>query len=611
MARGFVFFCLLAMALVVDAAPLCAQDPDRWPEWLGSPPKQIESQRFDPPHFARGQGEYFSIVKIGLSLAAMWLWMVAADWVNRDAVTLKRDYRRWNAIVFFSFFAAFLLLWVWPYFALTYALLLLSLAGPTAAYVYVRNKALHDAEKVFTPDHLKFLVLSKLSIFGVKAPKAGGGKKEKSAPIVLTPRGAPTQQDEQVRLIAARQLNGFNNAGHLVHRAVQRRASAIMIDFTQEAAAVRYQIDGVWMDVETQPRQYADPLLASMKALSGLKPEERRIRQQGQFMAIDEAAKLKLPGKLTTQGTKTGERAIMQFDDPMLRKRRLPDIGIRQKLQDDLQALFKQTKGLVVLAAPPGNGLTTITTVCLSAVDRYTRTVMAVEDVRSKDVEVENVPITTFDGLEQETAATKLPGVIRQFPDVIVVPDVADSDTLKVLCEEAREERLVVITLRAKDASEALVRPLLTKVSPKSYAMAVTAVVAHRLVRKLCEKCREAYPPPPQILQRLGITADKVPAFYRPPTPRPDQRNQEPCPECGGIGYKGQTGIVELLTVTDPLRQQLVQDPSIEAVRKAARKAGLKTFEDEGLLLVVKGVTSVAELARVLKEPAPAAAAAT
>jgi type II secretory ATPase GspE/PulE/Tfp pilus assembly ATPase PilB-like protein len=233
---------------------------------------------------------------------------------------------------------------------------------------------------------------------------------------------------------------------------------------------------------------------------------------------------------------------------------------------------------------------------------------MAVEDMRNKDVEVENVPITTYDSLEQETPLTKLPGVIRQFPDVLVVPDVTDADSLKLLCEEARDEqRLVIITVRAKEASEALLRPLLTKISPKTYAGAVTGVVAHRLVRKLCETCREAYPPPPQILQRLGISADKVSAFYRPPT----QPRQEVCPDCGGIGYKGQIGLIELLTVNDAVRQQIVKDPKVDAVRNVARKAGLKVFEDEGLLLVVKGVTSVQELARVLKEPAPTAGAAT
>jgi len=572
-----------------NAQQAAAQTAGKWPDWIGS---------FNPPSFPRGEGFYFGIGKIVASLVVLWIWTALADWINRDAQQLKLNYRRWNAIVFFSFVPAFLLLWIIPWFALSYTLLLIAAVAGPAAYVVVRNKPLHEADKVFTLDHLQHKAFG---LFG----RTPGPKKPKTptAPLTLSPRGGAAPQDDQVRLIAARQLNGLPAAQNLLYKALGRRASAVMLDYAAEAAGVRFQIDGVWLEAETMPRQFADPLLASLKALCGLKPEERRARQQGTFLAVEDLTKAKRPAKLTSQGTKTGERVVVQFEDPNLRKRRLAEMGLRQKLQDDIQELMKQPKGLIILAAPPGGGLTTLTTVCLSAVDRFTRSAMAVEDVRSKDLEVENVPVTPYDSLEQETPQSKLPGVIRQFPDVLVVPEYTDSETLEVLCREARDERLVFTMVRARDAAEALVRPLLTKVSPKTYAMAITAVIVHRLLRKLCESCREPYPPPPQILQRLGITADKVPAFYRPPT----QPRQEVCKECAGLGYKGVVGMVELLTVTDPVRRQLFQDPAVDAVRAAARKAGLKTFEDEGLMLVVKGVTSVQELARVLKEGTPAA----
>jgi type II secretory ATPase GspE/PulE/Tfp pilus assembly ATPase PilB-like protein len=280
----------------------------------------------------------------------------------------------------------------------------------------------------------------------------------------------------------------------------------------------------------------------------------------------------------------------------------LPDLGLRQKAQEDLVALLAEKKGVIVLAAPPGGGMTTLTTACLSAIDRYTRSVMALEEQSSKDIQVENIPVTTYDALEQETPMTKLPGLIRQFPDVLVVPELNDDKTAALLFEEATtEDRLVITMARARDSVEALARPLATKVPAKRYAAAIKGVIAQRLVRKLCDQCKEAYPPPPQILQRLGVPPDKVQAFYRPPT----QPRQEPCTACGGLGYVGQVALFELLVVNDTVRKQLLTDPNPDAMRPVARKAGLKTFEDEGLLLVVKGVTSLQELARVLKE-APA-----
>ena len=599
MLRASVFLCGLLFVWLGDVAPVAAQQAG-WPDWIGD---------FNPPKFPRGVGFYFSIPKIFCSYALLLLWAFTGDWLSRDAMRNKLNYRRYNTIFYASFASAFLLLWVIPWFWLSFLLLIVAYAAPLAWYVRQRNAPMHDADKVFTPEHLRFLYGGILSRVGLKPPQTAREKEGAAVPLTLTPRGAATQQDEQVRQIAARQSPGFTPARNLIYKAMQNRASGIMLDYSQEAATVKLLIDGIWLDSETQPRQFADPLLASLKLLCGLKADERRARQTGQFLAVNDATKAKSPAKLTSQGTKSGERVLIQFEDANVRKRRLPDMGLRQKLQDDLQALMKQPKGLIILATPPTGGLTTLTTATLALIDRFTRTVMAIEDIRSKDIEVENVPITPYDSLEQETPMTKLPGVLRQFPDVLVVPEYTDAETLTLLCDEAQEERMVVTTVRAKEAAEALIRPLTTKVPAKKYAVAVTAVVAHRLIRKLCEKCKEAYPAPPQILQRLGLPPEKVPAFYRPPTPRPDR--PEICPDCNGLGYHGVTGLMELMTVNDHIRQSLLKEPTVESVRAIARKTGMKTMEDEGLLLVVKGVTSIPELARVLKEGTPAAAAAT
>lgn len=582
---------VLWVAFSADAA-WAQSTGEAWPEWIGA---------FTPPKFPRGEGFYFGIGKIITALLIMLAWTASVDWVNRDALQHKLNYRLWNSIVFGPFVVAFLLLWILPWFSLSFLLLLTAYIGPFAAYVRTRNKALHDAEKVFTRDHLQFVLADKLKRFGVKIPENAKRKGPVEAPVTISPRGAPSQAEEQTRAITARQSPGYGPARALVHKALQTRASGIMLDFTPEAAAIRMLVDGLWLDVEAQPRALADPTLAALKLVCGLKPEDRRSRQQGTFLVVDDATKAKHPTKLVSQGTKTGERALVQFEDPAVRKRRLADLGLRQKLHDDVQAAMNATKGLVLIAAPPGGGLTSLTSVCLAAVDRFTRSAMAVEDLRNKDLEVENIPVTTYDSLEKETPAAKLPQVIRQFPDVLVVPEYTDSETLTILCGEA-DERLVVTSLRAREASEAVLRPLQTKVAPKKYVVAVSAVVVQRLIRKLCDKCKEAYPAPPQILQRIGLTPDKVPAFYRPPT----QPRQEVCPECNGMGYRGQTAIVELLTMSDPVRQTILTKPTVEAVRAAAKKAGMKTFEDEGLVLVVKGITSVQELARVLKEGAAA-----
>lgn len=609
MPRILMFLAVVVLCGAWSAAPADAQvaspaaqatgapapkPADEWPDWIG---------HFDRG-FPRGPGGYLSLLNVSLLILVFWMWISTSDWVNRDAQELKLNYKKWNLAVWGPFAALFMPTFIIPWFYLSLVLLIAAWVVPLMTYVRFRNRQVTEAERAFGIDHARRVLAEKLEPLGIKIRSTP--KRDKSvAPVTLVARGAANPADDQKRMITARQAPGHDPARSLLYRGFHNRSTATLLDYTADAVGVRFSIDSVWIDGEKLPRAVGDPLLSCLKILSGLRPEERRARQTGSFHAVDESDGKKYICKITAQGTKTGERVLLQIDDPNLRKRKIEDLGLRQKTLDDLQALLSSKQGLIILAAPTGNGLTTIVSSCLSAIDRFTRSVMAVEDIQAKDLQVENVPVTSFNSLEQESPMTKLPGVIRQFPDILVVPELMNAETATLLCEEATsEDRLVFTTVRAKEAAEALLRPMLTKVPPKKYAVAVSGVLVQRLIRKLCDQCREAYPPPPQILQRLGIPADKVPAFYRPPT----QPRQEVCSKCGGLGYHGLTAIHELLVVNDMVRQQLIRDPSLEAVRTVAKKSGMKTFEDEGLLLVVKGVTSVPELARVLKEGTPAPA---
>ena len=271
---------------------------------------------------------------------------------------------------------------------------------------------------------------------------------------------------------------------------------------------------------------------------------------------------------------------------------------MRSRTQAQLDTLLTQPQGMVLFSSLPGGGLSSLIDGALSACDCYTRDFAAVEDVKNLEYEVENIHVTTFDPSAGEKVLPVLEKMVRTYPNVLVVRNLPDGETAKFLCDQVQEERLVVTAIRAKDASEALLRVLLLKVPPKDFAQAISGVVAVRLVRKLCEECKEAYNPQPEVLQQFGIPAGKIQTLFQPPS-QIDQKKV--CPACDGIGYKGRTGLFELITVDDGVREALVKNPKIEAVRSAARKAGLKTFQEEGLVLVVKGVTSLAELQRVLK----------
>jgi len=168
-------------------------------------------------------------------------------------------------------------------------------------------------------------------------------------------------------------------------------------------------------------------------------------------------------------------------------------------------------------------------------------------------------------------------------------------------------DRLSAGAIRAKDAAEALLRVVAMQPNVEKLAQAITVVVGQRLVRKLCETCRQAYEPPPQLLQKLGIPSGRVEVLFReyqPPPPGSKKRKGEPeiCPDCNGIGYRGQTGIFELIKIDDAIRKALVNQPQLDVVRRLARQAQNRSFQEEGVILVARGITSLNELQRVLKK---------
>jgi type II secretory ATPase GspE/PulE/Tfp pilus assembly ATPase PilB-like protein len=342
-----------------------------------------------------------------------------------------------------------------------------------------------------------------------------------------------------------------------------------------------------------------------MKMLCNLKPAERRARQTGFFQAAPEP-KVKYTCRLTTQGTAQGEVALLQLEGKKTNFKVLEDAGMRQKTQEDLMTLFDQKSGILLFCSPPQGGLSVLYDTFLEMTDRYLRNFVCVEDVQKRERGVENVQLTTYDSKAGEGLMTVLPKVARTYPDVMVVREPGTQEVIDFLLDQPSDNRYVVFGIRAKEAVEAPVRVLMLKTNHTNLANSLMGVVNVRLVRRLCEQCREAYAPPPELLKQMGIPAGKLEALYRPPTPV-EGRKQEICTRCNGIGYYGRAGIYELLSITDDMRKVLVSWPKLQPprvlqlLRDAQRATKQRTLQEEGLLLVARGITSVQELIRCLK----------
>lgn len=546
----------------------------------------------------RGPGDYLSWIKMLASFALFLLWVATTDWVSTDCQDLELDYKRWNPIVFGAFFGAFVLLWIVPTFWVGFPLLVIAYVAPLTAYILHRNSKVDNNERVLTPEHLRFWFATKLNALGAKIDVEKRDPHESGPPVKVFARGGDERTDN-VRLLQARQSPGLRTAREILADALAGRASAIMLDYTQEAVAVRTMVDGVWIPWEPRSREQGDPAAESLKWLCGLNPQDRQRRQQGLFAAEYNAQRY--AATFVSQGTATGERILIQFEEKGVHFKTLDEIGMKPKMQEQLRGLLELEQGFLLLSAMPANGLRNTTDVVLHACDRFTREFAALEEEAHRYPEVENIPVTIYKAAEKPSPADVLPKFFRGEPNVAVVRDLVDGRTVEIMCKEIAVKRLMISTVRAKDCVEALLRVLALGVPPSLFAQSVTAVLNQRLIRKLCESCKEAYTPTPQILQQLGIPGGRVQAFYRPPQPNPEEP-KEPCKVCNGIGYFGRTAVFELMVVGEAIRHVLATNPKAELLRQAARKDGMKSLQEEGVLLVARGVTSLPELMRVLKQ---------
>lgn len=221
----------------------------------------------------RGPGFYLSVIK----MAACWLlflaWVKTTDWVSSDCQELKKlDYQQWNPIVFGAFFAAFVLVWLIPTFWIGFPLLVIAYVAPLITYIVRRNALVSNDQRMLTPEHLRFLFATNVGKVGVKVAAVKAAPEEAGSPVKLVAEGGPDVPTNQTWLLAAKQSPGMLAAREVIADALAGRASAIVLDYGQQAAAMRTMIDGVWVARPPRPRETADPALQTLKLLCGLDP---------------------------------------------------------------------------------------------------------------------------------------------------------------------------------------------------------------------------------------------------------------------------------------------------------------------------------------------------
>jgi type II secretory ATPase GspE/PulE/Tfp pilus assembly ATPase PilB-like protein len=527
----------------------------------------------------------------------LFAWSATGDWVNSDSQIFALGYKKWNPIVFFPVAVLFIALAFVPIgFVIRFPILLVVYLATIIPYVVIHNKSVQPHQTVLTGSWWRHFFASMLGKVGVKVKDERGQDYEKGAKVDLIAMGAADKNSDNANLLTARQSPGYLLVKDLVADMTNRRVDRTLLEYGPQAVAIKYEIDGVWHPGEPRDRESADVMLAVMKLLGNLDPKERRKKQEGKFGAVYEGKKLMFP--LACQGVANGERVVLSrlFDKGRLKH--YDDLGMREGIKQQWEEIMSRDKGFVVFSAMPGGGLTTLTDVSIEETDRLMRDFFSIEEVNRREHEIQNVTVHTYDASKGESPATLMPSLVRLYPNVYICRDLVNAESGAALLKEVPDERLVITCMPARDAGEALLRLLQMKLPQQDFAATVTAVLYQRMIRKLCPDCKVGYTPPPDTLKKLGIPPGKVQQLFRPPKP---EEIEKPCQTCQQIGYVGRTGIFELLVVTDQMRQILATQPSLELLRKAARADNQRSLQEEGILLVAKGVTSLPELQRVLK----------
>lgn len=377
--------------------------------------------------------------------------------------------------------------------------------------------------------------------------------------------------------------------------AVNSRASDVHIEPLEDRIRVRYRIDGILYDKISLPKNVSDALVSRIKILSDMKIDEHRSPQDGRFnfKVGDQEVDLRVSVIPTVYGEKTVMRILRKTGGiPTLQ-----DLGLNGTALKNLETSILKPRGIILVCGPTGSGKTTTLYSVLSRLNTTRVNIVSLEDpVEYQIPGVNQVQVNSAVGL---TFAAGLRSFLRQDPNIILVGEVRDKETTDLALQAALTGHLVFSTLHTSNAAGAL--PRLLDLGAESFLLASTinALVAQRIVRKLCNSCKEAYNPPPQLLEEIKKVLGSL---YKPATQDVKLYRAKGCPECGNSGYIGRVGIFEVLPVSAKIGNLILTDPNSTTIEKEAILEGMITMKQDGYIKVLVGKTTIEEVIRVAQE---------
>ncbi|MCK9264577.1 MAG: type II secretion system ATPase GspE [Desulfomonilia bacterium] len=377
----------------------------------------------------------------------------------------------------------------------------------------------------------------------------------------------------------------------LMVQAFRERASDIHVEPYQTDVKVRYRIDGILHDVLTLPKRVHSAVVSRIKVMASLNIAEKRLPQDGRIgiKLGDHSVDL----RISSVPTVNGERVVMRILDKSSVLYGLEELGFYPDDLERIERLIKQEHGIILVTGPTGSGKTTSLYSMLSRINSPDKNILTIEDPIEYQLKgIGQIPVNTKVGL---TFASGLRSIVRQDPDVILVGEIRDLETAEIAIQAALTGHLVFSTLHTNDSASAVTRLIDMGIEPFLVTSSVNAILAQRLVRKICPACKQEYFPEDESLLEIGLSKemlDKEGYLHR----------GAGCSECIGTGYKGRTGIYEILFMSDIIRGTVLKTSDSNAIKQAAVGEGLHSLRQDGARKVEDGMTTIEEVLRVTQQ---------
>jgi type IV pilus assembly protein PilB len=369
----------------------------------------------------------------------------------------------------------------------------------------------------------------------------------------------------------------------LIFDAIKQGASDIHIEPHEKRLVVRYRIDGVMFEAMNPPYQMAAAVVSRLKIMSNLDISERRLPQDGRIRTMVHGRHVDL--RVSTVPTQYGEKTVIRILDNRSIQLGLEQLGFSEDMLTILKKQVDRPNGIILVTGPTGSGKTTTLYSCLRCMDGARMNISTVEDPVEYHLGFANqIQVMERIGM---TFAAALRALLRQDPDVIMLGEIRDTETAQIAVQASLTGHLVLSTLHTNDAPSSITRLINIGLEPYLISAAVNAVVAQRLVRKICPNCKEKFasndPEMREFLETHGFDADNV---YK----------GRGCETCRKTGYKGRVGIYELLVLDDVARDLIVRSPNVTELRRICKERGMVTLREDGLQKANQGLTTVEEV---------------